>query len=291
MLTNIQGKTKSNRNRIEKKIQNCWVNISSLSSWRKKMFIYSLLVCVLNKLFSYEVPTDHAIKVLIPDLPFLLGRISSPIAWIPATVVCIPFRGCREYRNPSPASCDSRVYGDWVNIHSYQKQGANTCVCEKCPGNGCVSLPNSFCSASVERETKAVSTELAWVLAGAPRDLLNHHLTSFVETCGTVPHFNYYTFQPHSLYLYLVLFIIIISSLKLGYCLTSYAQLILLQFCKHGLFCSLSVFIATVLKSLLIMTDFTPSETFRGMYFRPLNRSHLLFFLNVSGLLATRCVR
>lgn len=256
------------------------------------MFIYSLLVCVLNKLFSYEVPTDHAIKELIPDLPFLLGRISYPIAWIPATVVRILFRGYREYRNPSPASCDSRVYGDWVNIHSHQKQGANTCVCEKCPSNGCVSLPNSVRSASVERETKAVSTEPAWVLAEAPRDLLRHHLTSFVETCGTVPHFNYYSFQLHSLYLYLVLFIIIIiSSLKLGYCLTSYAQLILLQFFKHALFCSLSVFIVAVLKSLLIMTDFTPSETFRGMYFRPLSRSHLLFFLNVSGLLATRCFR
>lgn len=173
---------------------------------------------------------------------------------------------------------------DWVNIHSHQKQGASTCGCEKCP----ISLPNFFCSASIERERKTESTELASVWAGALRDLLCHHLTSFVETCGSVTYFNY-TFQLHSLYL--VLFIIIISSLKLGYCLTSYAQLFLLQFFKHGLFRSLSVFIVSLLKSLLVMTNFTPSETFRGMYFRPLNRSHLLFFLNVSGLLATRCFR
>lgn len=288
-----KGKWNQTEIELNKTIQKCWVNISSLSRWRKKMFIYSLLVCVCMcvcfELFPYEVPTDNTIKELIPVLPFLLGRVSYPIAWIPATVVHIPFQGCREYREPSPASCDSRAYG-WLGEYPFtlEARGQYLWVWEM-PKQRCVSLPNSFRSASVERETKAVSTEPASVWAEALRDLLRHHLTSFVETCGTVTYFNYYTFQLHSLYL--VLCIIIISSLRLGYCLTLCAQLILLQFFKHGLFCSLSVFIVAVLKSLLIMTNFTPWETFHGVYFRPLHRSHLLFFLSVFGLLATRCFR
>lgn len=104
-----KGKWNQTETELNKTIQKCWVNISLL---------VCVCMCVCFELFPYEVPTGNTIKELIPVLPFLLGRISYPIAWIPATVVHIPFQGCREYRKPSPASCDSRAYG-WLGEYPF----------------------------------------------------------------------------------------------------------------------------------------------------------------------------